>query len=478
MGTNHTEIGDAGARIATLSTEKRRLLELMLREQRAAPTGQARLTAFVTAQEGADSDELRRFMRERVPHYMVPATIEILPELPRTPNGKLDLEHLRRHAQTRPATQRAPAPAEPSGDAIVRKLRTIWAELLGVAQVADHDDFFALGGHSLLAVRMLARVQAELGYDLPVALIVESPTIARLAGHLRSLSSGPKPVQPRIAPIQPAGALPPLYFLPLHTHGALHYRHLKPWLGVDRPLYGFAGFDPLTPATPRPTIEELAGNYLEALLQFQPRGPYYLSGNSVAGLLAFEMARQFHARGRFDVVPILFDSWGPGYPERLALPEALGSRVAQLQALGNAGIDPHIYTRDLLIDRLQKLKAAVNAARSRVRPTAYAQNGPPQHAVDEALGATIAAYFAEPRPYQGLIVLFHASLQPWNGRHDPTLGWSRFAQGEIRVTHARGSHLGIFGRMQAGNLATLLVQQLAQLDQTYTSGQPHWSGST
>jgi thioesterase domain-containing protein/acyl carrier protein len=473
----NVKLSDAGgyeARIARLSPEKRRLLAHLLRDSApAAPGSGPRLAAFVTTAEGAvEPDELRRFAQGRLPHYMVPTSIEVLHAIPRTPNGKVDHERLRRGANARPAQPR-PAAVAPASSEVEQRLRAIWAELLGVDDVSPNDDFFALGGHSLLAVRMLARVKAELGYDVPVALIVEAPTVARIAEHIRA-TGDQAAARPAILSIQPRGALPPLYFLPLHMHGSLHYRHLKAWLGEDRPLYGFEGFDLRAPATQRPTIETLARGYVEALLQFQPRGPYYLSGNSVAGLLAFEMARQLRERGVSDVAAILFDTWGPGYPDRLPARRLPANLAEQVKALGARGVAPLTHATDLLINAAQRPYAAAKVALARPRLLRAGTPAGPLAAnidpdlslgeVDVALGKMIAEYLATPHPYAGSIVLFQASIQPWGAHHDPTLGWGRFVQGAITVEYSRGDHLGILKRLWAGQLAAQLLRQLARLD--------------
>jgi thioesterase domain-containing protein len=262
-------------------------------------------------------------------------------------------------------------------------------------------------------------------------------------------------------------------------HGSLHYRHLKAWLGDGRPLYGFEGFDLRGAAGPRPTVESLARSYVEALLQFQPRGPYYLSGISVAGLLAFEMARQLRERGVADVATILFDTWGPGYPERLPARLAPANLAEQIRALGAHGIAPLTHAADLLAHAAQRPYAAVKVARARARLSRAGAADKPLTAnldpdlslgeVDEALAEITAAYLATPRPYAGPIVLFHASIQPWDARHDPTLGWGRFVRGMVAVEHTRGDHLGILRRRRAGQLAATLSRRLALLDRQLVS---------
>ena len=110
-----------------------------------------------------------------LPGYMVPSAVVVLDALPLTANGKLDRAAL-------PEVVAATAPAPVSGTARETELAAIWADVLGVAAVGLHDDFFAIGGHSLLAVRVMAEVERRFGRALPVATIFQrGATVAGLA---------------------------------------------------------------------------------------------------------------------------------------------------------------------------------------------------------------------------------------------------------------------------------------------------------
>lgn len=150
---------------------------VVLREDR---TGDPRLVAYVVARGagGADATELRRFLQQRLPEPMVPATFVTLNVLPRTPNGKVDRRALPAPDPTHPAMETAlAAPRTPLEEQLVR----IWKEVLGLRQIGIHDNFFDLGGHSLLATRVVSRVRQALQVDLPLRALFEAPTVAGLA---------------------------------------------------------------------------------------------------------------------------------------------------------------------------------------------------------------------------------------------------------------------------------------------------------
>jgi acyl carrier protein len=138
-----------------------------------------RLVAYVaTPERGVTAAELRTFLKQRLPEYMIPAAFVMLEALPLTSNGKVDRRALPAPDHTDVAATRAfLAPRTPIEETLVR----IWADVLGLERVGAHDDFFELGGHSLLATRVVSRVHDALGVELPLRTMFETPTVAGLA---------------------------------------------------------------------------------------------------------------------------------------------------------------------------------------------------------------------------------------------------------------------------------------------------------
>ena len=129
---------------------------------------------------------VQSFLKERLPDYMMPSAFVMLDELPLTPNGKVDRNALPAPDFASAAAEYA-APRNPTEEA----LTGIWQELLVMERIGIHDDFFALGGHSLLATRSAARIYEQLRVSLPVRVMFEAPTVARLAEHIDTLASRP-----------------------------------------------------------------------------------------------------------------------------------------------------------------------------------------------------------------------------------------------------------------------------------------------
>ncbi len=164
-----------------------------VRQAAAAPweddRGERRLAAYWVPAEGADAStaELRAWMRERIPEYMVPSALVRLDALPLTPSGKVD-----RLALPAPELQRSqagPAPSTPE-EAV---LAEIFADVLGRDAVGTGEDFFELGGHSLRATRVVARVREAFGVELPLRALFEAPTVAGLARRVEAAGGAPRP---------------------------------------------------------------------------------------------------------------------------------------------------------------------------------------------------------------------------------------------------------------------------------------------
>ncbi|WP_281278518.1 non-ribosomal peptide synthetase [Streptomyces tateyamensis] len=144
-----------------------------------APVDQ-RIVAYLVPREGAapDDEELRAHAAQALPGYMVPSAFVLLAELPLNPSGKLDRAALPAPEHRVQAEGRAPRTARE------RRLAELFAQVLGVERVGLDDSFFTLGGHSLLVTRLVSRIRAELGVELPLRAVFEAPTVAGLTARL------------------------------------------------------------------------------------------------------------------------------------------------------------------------------------------------------------------------------------------------------------------------------------------------------
>ncbi|MFP2934925.1 AMP-binding enzyme, partial [Pyxidicoccus sp. 3LG] len=127
--------------------------------------------------QSVEVEELRQYLRERLPEYMVPAALMRLDAMPLTPNGKVDRKALPTPDASTEVRRDFVAPRSATEQALAEQ----WSALLGVAKVGIHDGFFELGGHSLIATQAISRMRTHFGIDLPLRMLFEAPTLEVLA---------------------------------------------------------------------------------------------------------------------------------------------------------------------------------------------------------------------------------------------------------------------------------------------------------
>ncbi|MDT5268373.1 MAG: hypothetical protein QOH49_559 [Acidobacteriota bacterium] len=151
-------------------------------EARTGADGHGRLVAYVEPEDGraVTKNELREYLRERLPDFMVPSAFVFMDEFPLTPGGKLD-----RRALPAPGSARDEAEAlVPPQSEVERAIAAIWREALGLEEVGIHDNFFDLGGHSLLLVRVHSELRQAFDAELTMLDLFKYPTISSLAGFI------------------------------------------------------------------------------------------------------------------------------------------------------------------------------------------------------------------------------------------------------------------------------------------------------
>jgi amino acid adenylation domain-containing protein len=311
------------------------------------PAGEKGLVAFLALHPGqaATSADLRHFAGRQLPAYQVPALFEVVDDLPLTRQGKVD----RRALQGRPVDW-----AAAGGDYVVPDdpmrvmFARIWEELLNVRPVGIRDDFFALGGNSLLAVEMAARVEAALGWRLPLDALFGGATIEHLSLGLLEAAEGQE--ESPLTVVRAGAGKRPFFFL--HGDffgGGLYCRNLARHLDPDQPLYaihphGVAG-QPLLR-----TLDARGAEHVKLMRAVQPEGPYLLGGYCNGALEAFEIALQLTDQGQRVDLLFLMDPLPPKQAPRGSTPyRGLGaapSRVPPAPAgADDDNLDPHARRR-------------------------------------------------------------------------------------------------------------------------------------
>lgn len=189
----------------------------------------------------------------------------------------------------------------------------IWQALFEIDRVGVHDNFFDLGGDSIMALKLLSALETEFRVALPLSEVFNSPTVADQANAVFEYTEVPmeqRKLSPLVA-LQKDGTRPP-FFCAHPAGGIVHcYIEMARCLGKEQPFYAFQhpGID--GKSGPYTSYAKMAELYVDAMMEIQPNGPYYIGGWSFGGTVAFEMARQVRLRGEEVGMLALFDTPGP-----------------------------------------------------------------------------------------------------------------------------------------------------------------------
>jgi amino acid adenylation domain-containing protein len=349
-----------------------------------------------------------------------------------------------------------------------RRLCQLWCEALGLEHLSTEDSFFDLGGHSLLAARLFARIHTEFGVALPLALLIETPTVAGLAETIDAALHVTR------APVAQSGVsslvllnqgtnpnLPPLFVVGGATGNVLNLRHLARLGDPERDFYGIQARGLSAESEPDLSLVTAAEAFVKEVRVVQPHGPYYLGGFCIGGVTALEMARILRAGGEEVAQLIMLDSHLPEVRGRLTARDRLQIQVERLRE-GRLGY-VHQWARDKYHYVARKARQRLGLHSGAVAPAAYRSE-----AVIEAVGVARANYV--PTAYAGHIVLFRPPLAPHHALSGGRLinrargfllddnGWGRVASSlEVHeLTCPAGDHDGFVLEPHVRDLARRL----------------------
>jgi amino acid adenylation domain-containing protein len=293
-------------------------------------TGENRLVAYIVphSEQTVSSEELRRFVQQELPDYMVPSVFVFLDTLPLTPNGKIDRRALPAPDATRlDAVKTYVSPR----DELELQLAKIWERTLGIHPIGINDNFFELGGNSLLSVKLIVQIKQAFDRHLSVVTLFQAQTIDRLATVLREerWAAGWN----SLVPLQSGGAKPPLFLIHPCSGEVPLYRVLAGHLGQDRPIYGLqaVGLDGHQP--PHDRVEQMVAHYLKEIQTIQPQGPYFLGGKHIGSGIALDLGRQLISQGHQVELVVIFGGFAPPPPPRFSR-KWIERQVKKISTLG------------------------------------------------------------------------------------------------------------------------------------------------
>jgi amino acid adenylation domain-containing protein len=432
------------------------------------------LVAYVVGEPDHElgTEQLRSWLEQRLPGYMIPAVFIQLDLFPVTPNGKID-----RQALPTPdlSTRSLRNSFVPPRDPIELQLAEIWEQLLGVAPVGALDNFFDLGGHSLLAVHLMTKIQGRFGKHLPLAVLFQGATVANLAAVLRSGSSAS--MWSPLVPMQTRGDNPALFCVPGAGGNVIGFYEFVRQIGTVRPIYGLQARGIDGEAAPHTHVEEMAAYYIEAIRHVQPEGPYFLCGHSFGSWVAFEIAQQLQRQGQqiallaiLNTSPPLATSPDPAFQ---AAPDAERPDDTAMLLSAARSIE-RAFGKHLGLSREQLLPLSTEEQITYLTEQLKSVDILPAEAETKYVRGFVNVfktnYMTTYTPADCLptrIVLFRANERhaeddekPLSIRDDPAWGWGAFAAGPVEVHWVPGEHLTMLQEPHVHRLAEILRSYL------------------
>ena len=398
--------------------------------------GEKNLAAYVvpSREQAPTGSQLRSYLKQKLPHYMVPSAFVLLEAMPKTPNGKVDKRAMP-----------APQPADfaeaneymaPSDD-LEKQLTKIWGAVLSKDTIGIRDNFFDLGGHSLLAARLMHRIEQTLGQRLPLAALLQAPTVEQFAALLRQ--EGWSASWSSLVAIQAEGSRLPFFCVHGVGGNVVGFRDLARHLGADQPFYALQpeGLDGKRPCLT--SVAEMAERYIREIRRVQPEGPYRIGGYSFGGLVAYEMALQLRAQEQEVGLLALFDTY-PGKME---------SRTSQLRNLSKLPL------KEVAGFMMKKGSFVLMTLRKRLELQMLPR---PLRNVRQACAKAAAGYAVQ--PYAGQVTLFRVKEKSVGSLDDPYAIWWRVAAGGVDLREISGDHLSLLKEPQVRLLAEELNRAL------------------
>jgi amino acid adenylation domain-containing protein len=426
--------------------------------------GEKILVAYFEAQGVApEVSELRAHLKKEIPDYMVPSTFVPMDKLPLTPNGKIDLKALpapdERTIETK-GTFLAPT------DSIEQVLAQMWAKVLKVKRVGLNDNFFELGGHSLLAVRIIVEIEKIYQRRLPLATLLQAPTVGALAEVLRKENW--KPSWSSLVPLQPGGSKPPLFLIHSHGGNVLEYYPLASHLGKDQPVYALQARGLDGNIVKNQSLEEIATAYLSEIRSLQPEGPYVLGGFCFGGLVALEAAQQLQAAGQKVDLVVMIQTTHPA--ASAFAPDSSSAHRWWHKTTKRIDLERENLSHrgpGYFADRIRRTWDIVHA-RTQIALDKKSSNGNEQKNRSsmaynlEVLGMEHDRAFDNyvPRPYHGNVLLFRASKQLPGMMADASLGWKPVIKGQLEICQLSGHQQNILVEPHVTRLAEELRARL------------------
>lgn len=369
-----------------------------------------------------NEDIFKKIFKQKLPGYMIPQKVLKLDQLPKTLNGKIDKKLLNEVCTN--ATSQVKNISQVNSKTI-NEISVIWKNILEVDNVDIDENFFNLGGHSISAVEIFGIVNDKFNLNLPLSVIFEAATIRSFSelidttieknkedlSHLKcvvAIKHGKKSKEPIFCFHGVGGNV--LNYYPLGEHAGE-----RAFYGVQS--VGVNGEDQIVESIP-----EMARIYIEEIKKIQHKGPYILSGGSMGGMVALEVATQLQNEGEEIKSLIMFDTVGPDL---------------DFNTFGNVKVSFFTRIKNSLSLKYFKTINFIKTQFYLMRKISV-PHSLRYFSIEDKNYAALRSY--TPVLYEGSMTLIRAPRTAKGWYADPYLGWRKIINGKIEAIEINGDH--------------------------------------
>ncbi|MES2875218.1 MAG: amino acid adenylation domain-containing protein [Bacteroidota bacterium] len=401
--------------------------------------GNKNLIAFIVPNaEKLDRKSILAYLKSKLPEYMIPALIEELQQFPLTANGKIDKQALLKLELTDHIGAGYKAPETE----LQLKLAGIWKEILGVERVGINDNFFELGGHSLIAVRMITRLEAEIGIQFPLSILFKYPTISSLLSSNEITPANVKAEWKSLVPIKDTGHKIPLYIIHGSGLNVLNFSTIATFVDPEQPVFGLQAKGLSGMEEPLDDMIEIARSYIVEILEHNPTGPYALAGYSFGGYVAVEMRNQLAAMGKKVNMLAIFDTNAVQSDHYRKWHQNLWNKLKN-QGPKFKWILESLYSRPLPTIKYQSflLSRAVKTAVTKITGIKTSESDTFYTRIDKITEKHLHAFQKYNMiPFEDKVHLFRAKERIYFVNDFHYLGWRHYALKGVKVYEVPGDH--------------------------------------
>ncbi len=388
-------------------------------------TSSKRLVAYVRVTNKFEEASLKSVLKEKLPDFMIPGSIIAVDEFPTLPNGKVDKKAL---SYLKKKIAEVPVRSVSGLSETEIKLKGIWEEVLNYAPISVDDNFFEIGGDSILSIQVIAKAR-KIGAMISPNQLFEYQTITALAKSIEEKANIDEKWE-YVAAIRKGGTKKPLFCI--HSGGGhvFFYGLLKDYLESDRPIYAIQPSGLYRNEKMHKSVEEMTADYLSAIREIQPNGPYNILVYCFSTSVGNEMAKLLEKEGE-EINIIVMDTMASPW-------NAIDNDALKVRLLS--------FLKRLLMSPVKSIKMFLSDRKYMLDAIFVKFFGREEQKELERLKANLRKISVDYtwEKHQGKVSLILTDKPDSKFQDYIVESWKKYAQGGVKIYPTKGNHATLF----------------------------------